>query len=101
MKKDLDVPNILVGKIIEDNTIKCEIITIHDEFNIDIKILNINWSHINNYLTIGKVYPIFMHKDWKGDIQIWEIPGEKMKKRSSQLLLQWEKGVGWSWDLDS
>jgi hypothetical protein len=33
-------------------------------------------------------------------MMLWEISPEQMNKSSSQVLLFWEKDLGWSFDLD-
>lgn len=102
VKKDKDAPNLFVGKIMDDDNIKCEVVDVHNT-NIHVKILEIKWVRLGTYLDVGKVYPVFMHsnKEFFGDdMQIWEIAPKHMKRDTSQVLLVWEKDLGWTWDLD-
>lgn len=102
VKEDLDVPNIFVGKIIEDNIIKCEVVAHHNKNNMHVKILEIYWDRMGTYLDVGKVYPVYIHsnKYLGAGMQIWEISPKHMKRSTSQVLLAWEKEIGWCWDLD-
>lgn len=98
--EDKITSNLSVGKILDDRIIKCEIIDVH-ETNIHVKILEIYWERMGTYLDVGKTYPIFKHSGWnENNIQVWEISSKHMKRDASQVILQWEKGIGWRWDLD-
>ena len=99
VKADKDAPNLFIGKIIDDGAIKCEVVDLHHT-NMHVKILEIKWDRITTYLDLDKVYPVFKHSGWGENMQVWEISGKRMKRSTSQLILQWEKGVGWMWDLD-
>lgn len=101
-KEDLDVPNLFIGKIIHDGSVKCEVVDVHDT-NIHIKILEINWARLGTYLDVGKVYPVYKHRaglPMDDKMQVWEISPKHMKRSTSQVLLYWDKEIGWSWDLD-
>lgn len=99
-KEDKLTPNLFIGKIIDDNSIKCEVVDIHNT-NIHIKILEIKWDRMGTYLDVGEVYPVFKHSGWNDKtIQVWEIAPKHMKRSSSQVIFQWEEGIGWTWDLD-
>jgi hypothetical protein len=53
------------------------------------------------YLDVGAEYPIVLHPAFSKDaFQVWEIPSEAMKRQVSQILLQWEDGVGFTIDMD-
>lgn len=97
---DKESTNIFVGKIIDDGSVKCEVVAHHNKNNMHVKILEIKWPRIGTYLDIGKIYPVFKHSGWGKDLEVWEISGKRMKRSTSQLILQWEKGRGWTWDLD-
>lgn len=99
---DLKDTNLFVGKIINDRNVICEVIEVH-KTNIKVKILQINWEHLSSYLDVNKVYPVYKHKSIISDdtMQIWEIAPKHMKRDSSQVLLYWERNIGWSWDIDS
>jgi|SRR5579885_2291182 len=97
--KDKESPNLYLGKIMEDSIIKCEVVSIHDN-NIHVKILAIKWERMGTYLDVGKIYPVFKHSGWGDKLQVWEIAPKHMKRSTSQVLLQWEEGIGWAWDLD-
>jgi hypothetical protein len=101
-REDEDAPNLFIGKIIDDGTIKCEVVDVHNT-NMHVKILEINWPALGTYLDLGKVYPVYMHRSsfQREQMQMWEISPKRMKRDTSQVLLMWEKGIGWSWDLDS
>jgi hypothetical protein len=99
--KDMTDPNLYVGKILNDSILKCEVVDVH-KTNIHVKILEIHWDRMGTYLDVGNIYPVFKHSGWNEDnIQVWEISSKRMKRSSSQVILQWEKGSGWTWDLDS
>lgn len=99
--RDRQTPNLYVGKIIDDDIIKCEVVDVH-KTNIHVKILEIKWERMGTYLDVGKVYPVFKHSGWNSDetFQVWEISSKHMKRDTSQVIFQWEKGLGWCWDLD-
>lgn len=98
--KDKASPNLYVGKIIEDSSIKCEVMEVHNT-NIHIKILDIYWNRMGSYLDVGKIYPVFKHSGWNDKkIQVWEISPKRMKDSTSQVIFQWEENIGWCWDLD-
>ena len=100
-KQDTDSPNLFVGKIIDGNkTIKCEVIScVEDDFRI--KILEIKWDRLGTYMDLEKTYPLrSCYNSKNGDMMIWEVKPENMKRSTSQVLLAWEKGAGWTWDLD-
>jgi|SRR5271166_675848 len=101
-KADKDSTNLYIGKTMDDGNIKCQVVGIHDT-NIHVKILEIHWERLGTYLDVGKTYPVFKHSSqYLGDsMQVWEISSKRMKRDTSQVLLYWEKGIGWSWDLDS
>lgn len=98
--QDKLTPNLYIGKIIEDSSIKCEVVDVHHN-NIHVKILDIYWDRMGTYLDVGKVYPVFKHSGWDDKtIQVWEIAPKHMKRSTSQVIFQWEEGLGWTWDLD-
>lgn len=91
-----------VGQILEDDALKGEVVSMDLDGNFQIKIVDIYWDRLDSYIDVGCVYPMEKHQtSFSADkMQIWEIPGECMKRQTSQLLLYWEHGLGWSWDLD-
>jgi hypothetical protein len=94
-------PDIFVGKIIDDGSIKCEVVAHHNKNNMHVKILEIKWDRLGTYLDAGKIYPVFKHRGWDNmGLQVWEISPKRMKRSTSQVILQWENGIGWTWDLD-
>ena len=96
-----ETPDIFVGKIIDDGSVKCEVVAHHNKNNMHIKILEINRDRMGTYLDTGKIYPIYKHSGWNDkEIQVWEIASKHMKRDSSQVILQWEDEIGWTWDLD-
>lgn|SRR5574337_144126 len=99
--EDLVSTNLYIGKTIDDGTIKCEVVDVH-KTNIHVKVLEINWERLGTYLDVGKTYPVFKHSNMLSDdkMQVWEISPKHMKRDTSQVLLYWEKDIGWSWDLD-
>lgn len=66
-----------------------------------IQVVALKNEYFERYLDLNKIYPLFKHDYWKGNLQLWEIEPRSMKRAVSQLLLQWENEVGWNWDLDS
>lgn len=99
MKEDLDKPNLFVGKKIGNKFLEGKVISF-DENNIQMEILMVNDKYFERYLDAGKTYPLFRHQDWNGDLLLWEVDPASMKRDVSQILLQWESEVGWTWDLD-
>jgi hypothetical protein len=100
MNEDLYKPNLYIGKLIGDKHLQGKVISFDNE-NISIEITLLDDEYYERYLDLGKIYPLFQHKHWEGSLLLWEIEPKTMKRHSSQLLLQWEKDSGWSWDLDS
>jgi hypothetical protein len=96
---DLKSPNLFLNKIIDDGSVKCEVVDIH-KTNIHVKILEINWPHLGTYLDVGKTYPVFKHSGMYKDLEVWEIAPKHLKRCSSQVIFQWEEGIGWVWDID-
>ena len=93
-------PNLYIGKILEDSSIKCEVVDVHNT-NFHVKILDIYWPRMGTYLDVGKIYPLFKHSGWNDKtMQVYEISSKRMKRDTSQVILQWEEGLGWTWDLD-
>lgn len=99
VRLDKDAPNLFIGKIIDDGSIKCEVISC-EKGDFRIKILEINWKWLGTYMDLGKVYPLLICFDRKG-MQTWKVDPDQMKRSTSQVILQWEEGIGWVWDLDS
>jgi hypothetical protein len=94
--------NLFVGKIIDDGSLKCEVVAHHNNNNnMHIKILKIEWAPLGSYLDVGKVYPVYKHSNKYNDTnQVWEIASKHMKRDTSQVLL-WFSSGSWSWDIDS
>lgn len=97
---DKESTNLSIGKIIESRLLKAEVKSFDDN-SIEVTVLEIPDSVMQRYLDIGKIYKLTRHTSWKGDLLLWEIPREQMKRSVSQILLQWEKNIGWTWDIDS
>ncbi len=102
IRDDFDAPHIFVGKIMDDGNIRCEVVAHNNKTNMHVKILDINWPRLGTYLDVGKTYPVYMHSNecLGTGMQIWEIAPKHMKRDTSQVLLAWEKEIGWTWDLD-
>jgi hypothetical protein len=100
MRQDRDAPNLFVGKIINDGSIRCEVISCtEDDFRI--KILEIKWARLGTYMDLEQTYSLrSCYKSNNGEMMVWEVDPETMKRHTSQVLLAWEKDSGWSWDLD-
>jgi len=103
VRPDKDAPNLFLGKEIGDSTLKGKVISF-DENNIEMEIIELNDKHgrFERYFDIGKRYPIFRHQHWTFErgLMLWEVEPSSMKRDVSQILLQWEEGIGWTWDLD-
>lgn len=93
-----DFPILSVGETLNDSSIKCEIVSYTEE-DFRVKILEIHWLRLGTYLDVGQTYPLRSCFSGKG-MRIWEIHPDTMKRSASQVLLAWEQGFGWSWDLD-
>ena len=100
MRQDKDAPNLFVGKFIKDSAITCEVVACTpDDFRV--MILKIEWDRLGTYLDVGQTYPLRRtYQSQNGEMTVWEILPENMKRDTSQVLLAWEKGIGWTWDLD-
>lgn len=100
---DKKAPNLFVGKEIGDSTLKGRVISFDDN-NIEMEIIKLNDPHgrYERYMDVGKRYPLFRHEYWTFErgLMLWEVKPESMKRDVSQILLQWEKDIGWNWDLD-
>ena len=99
MNEDLDKPNLFVGKEIGNLVIKGKVISFNDN-NIEMKIIELNDEYFGRYMSLGETYPLFRHQHWEGDLLLWEVDPAAMKRNVSQVLLQWEEEIGWTWDLD-
>lgn len=89
------------GQIIESNwKLKVKIVA-YDKTSIEIEVLEVGDPIMQRYLDVGKKYPLNKLPQWDGDLQVWEVDPKSMKRQVSQVLLQWEKDIGWSWDIDS
>jgi pyruvate dehydrogenase complex dehydrogenase (E1) component len=98
MRADRDAPNLFVGKIINDGSIRCEVVSCtEDDFRI--KILEIHWDRLGIYMDLGQNYPLRFCFNCER-MMVWEADPETMKRNTSQVILAWEKGIGWIWDLD-
>jgi hypothetical protein len=106
IKADRDAPNLYAGKIISDRNLEYEVISIEPDMNnMTVKVMRIDWDVLGRYLDVGNTYPVFKHKseyftEEKGMV-IWEVEPTSMKRDVSQILLAWEKDIGWSWEVDS
>lgn len=99
--QDKITPNLYVGKVVPDGMFDWEVISILDNDNIEIRVLKIYHDRMDRYLDEGKVYPVFRHQGWDGTtLEVWEIAPEHMKRDVSQVIIQWEEGLGWCCDLD-
>ncbi len=96
----LDKLNLFPGKIIKSSLLEAKVLSF-DENSIEIEVISNPTSFMQRYIDVGKKYKLFRHEHWNGDLLLWEIPGKQMKRDFSQVLLQWEKDIGWTWDLDS
>jgi hypothetical protein len=103
VKTDKEAPNLFVGKIIDDGGITCQVVAHNNPSNMHVVFSEISWDRLGTYLDVGKVYPVYKHSSkYLGDkMQIWEISPKRMKRDTSQVLLAWEKDIGWTWDIDS
>lgn len=95
-----DKPNLFIGKMIKSAMLEAKVLSF-DEYNIEVEVISNPDKYMQRYLDVGKTYKLFRHQHWNGDLLMYEIPSEQMKRDVSQVLLQWEKGIGWTWDLDS
>jgi hypothetical protein len=100
MRQDKDAPNLFVGKFIKDQSLTCEVIACaNDDFRV--MPLKIQWERLGTYMDVGKIYPLrVVYESKNGEMKIWEVDPETMKRNTSQVLLAWEKNIGWTWDLD-
>jgi len=100
MKDDKNNPNLFVGKIIKSALLEAKVLSF-DQNNIEIEVISNPDEMMQRYVDVGRKYKLFRHEHWNGNLLLWEIPGNQMKRSYSQVLLQWEKNIGWIWDLDS
>ena len=101
VRQDQDAPNLFVGKLIGDNRLEGKVISF-DENNIQMEITKIDDKYFERYMDVGKTYPMFRHEHWTFErgLMLWEVDPASMKRDVSQILLQWEEKIGWTWDLD-
>jgi hypothetical protein len=97
---DKENKNLYIGKIIQSGLLKAQVKSFDDN-NIEVTVLEIPDNIMQRYLDVDKSYKLIRHSHWEGDLLLWEIPKEQMKRSVSQVLLQWEKNIGWTWDIDS
>jgi len=97
---DKENKNLYIGKIIQSGLLKAQVKSFDDN-NVEVTVLEIPDNIMQRYLDVDKSYKLIRHSHWEGDLLIWEIPKEQMKRSVSQVLLQWEKNIGWTWDIDS
>lgn len=100
MMQDLDAPNLFVGKVIGNTRLEGKVVSIAEDNGFTVEITKLDDEYFERYMDLGKTYPLFQHKHWEGDLLLWEVDPKFMKRSVSQILLQWEKDVGWTWDLD-
>lgn len=97
---DKETPNLFVSRFIKDSNITCEVISC-DEGDFRVMILKIQWDRLGTYLNVGQTYPLrLVYESKNGEMKIWEVDPDTMKRTTSQVLLTWERDVGWSWDID-
>lgn len=82
---DKESPNLFIGKIIESRLLKAEVKSFDDN-SIEVTVLEIPDSVILRYLDFGKSYKMTRHTGWKGDLLLWEIPREQMKRNEKKRL---------------
>jgi hypothetical protein len=101
MSLDEDAPNLFVGKLIGNSRLEGRVVSFDDN-NIQMEITKINDKYFERYMDIGVIYPMFRHQHWTFErgLMLWEIVSSSMKRNVSQILLQWEDKIGWTWDLD-
>lgn len=97
--KDADKPNLFVGKLIGNSKLEAKVLSFDDN-NIEIQVTQLNDKYFERYLDVGGKYPLFRHQGWNGSLLLWEVDPDHMKRDVSQILLQWEENIGWTWDLD-
>ena len=97
---DLDNPNLYIGKEIGGLNIKGKVLSF-DDSNIQMQIIMLDDELYERYFDLNHIYPLFKHEYWTGNLLLWEVEPSSMKRDFSQILLQWEKDIGWTWDLDS
>lgn len=97
---DKNEPNLFVGKLIGNSHLEGKVISFDDN-SITVEITKLNDKYYERYVDLGKSYPLVRLKHWQGNLLMWEVDPQSMKRSVSQLLLQWEKNIGWTWDLDS
>jgi len=100
-EKDLKEPNLYVGKIIKSIMLSAEVVSFDDN-NIIVRVLENDDKYMKRYVDVGKEYPLVRDTYWRlgGNILVWEIKPKSLKRNVSQVLLQWETEIGWTWDLD-
>lgn len=98
-KPDTESMNLYIGKVIDDGNVKCEVVSCDGE-DFRIKILDIQWDRLGTYMDLGNTYNLLLCSDFD-DFKVWEVDPEQMKRTASQVLLAWQGGSGWYWDLDS
>ena len=98
---DYDAPNLYIGKEIGSTKLKGKVVSF-DDSNIEMLIVAVNNEYFSRYVDVGQTYPLFRHTYWTFErgLMLWEVNHKYMKRDVSQILLQWEKDIGWTWDMD-
>ena len=99
-----------VGKIIDDGSIKCEVVAVYKKsFQVLIhkiylrNAVEVRFEDVGlqSYLDEGRVYILKKHTGNGPNMKVFEINPRFMKRRTSQVLLFWFSDSGWSWEIDS
>lgn len=98
-RQPIDLATLRPNMVIDDGNVRCKIVS-YGENDFRIRILAINWDRLNTYMDLGETYSLLLCSDFD-DYKVWEVDPDQMKRDTSQVLLAWEKNVGWTWDLDA
>jgi len=99
VRLELEQPNLFVGKIIGNDELRCKVVELIGSEFIVVEVLSL--TRFDNYLDCGKTYTLFKRDvTFPSKMLIWEFKPESMKRQTGQLLLFWDREIGWIFELD-
>lgn len=91
--------NLYLGKIIHDGGVEVQILGFTED-TITVKILSSPWKAFAKYITLGDTYIFTQVFNSNNKMSVYEISEDQLNYHGSQVLLAWEQGIGWTFDLD-
>jgi uncharacterized protein YchJ len=76
-----------VGQIASDHGDEWEVLELIEEDPLRVRVRVNAVNLFASYLDVGSEYTAFQHSSFVKNDETWEIPGEQMKRRVSQVLM--------------